>query len=235
MNLNPKLPQDANNNPYNRSMGIPICCNNKIVGSAAAFRDMIVFPQGRVFFGIMVENPSSTARLEIAIGDDFADQICMSLLPQGLVTFDNQTFGAYTDEDNGAIQTKLRAKLSTGAGTLASGTLTYVSNPTDGQTLVINGITYEWSSDGSTVPGRARVPIGGTASGSYGNLQVAIMNYDPNLTAVNGSGVITITSNFGGTDGNTIGLSAGTTTGATASGATLTGGSGGVTPIIHIW
>ena len=119
MNLNPKLPQDANNNPYNRSMGVPVCCNDKALGSATDFRDMIAFPPGRVFYGVMVENPSPSTRIEIAIGDDFADQVCMSILPQGLVTFDNQTFGAYLDEDNGDIQTKLRAKLSAASGTVS--------------------------------------------------------------------------------------------------------------------
>ena len=217
-------------------MGIPTCCNNKILGSANEFRDIFNFPESRVFTGIMIENPSTTVRVQVAIGTDFAEDTCIDLLPGGLVTFDGQTFGSFADETAGfQMATKLRAKLSTAVGSLASGTLTFSGQPSDGQILTINGIVYEWSDDASSAPGRVRVEIGATANDSYTNLSTAIANNDPNLTAMLVGSVVTLTSNFGGTDGNAMTLSVGTTSNVIASGATFAGGSGGVTPIFHIW
>lgn len=232
-NVNAKLPQDANNNPFNRAMGIPLCCNNKIVGSPDYFRDMIDFPVGRVFNGIMIENTSSSARLQIAIGDDFANQVCMDILPQGLVTFDQQTFGSFQDESADiAMSTKLRAKLSVLAGVLATGDITYSGQPTNGESFTMNGIVYEFSSDASVVPGRIKIDIGGSANATYDNLVTVVNDSDPNVVAVRALTVVTFTSSYGGTDGNAMTLT-GSVTNAVLTG--FSGGSGGVTPIIHIW
>ena len=236
MNTNPKLPQDANNNPFNRSMGTPVCCTTKIVGSSTQFRDMISLDPGRVYLGIMIENPSLTKRLQIAIGNDWASTTCIDLLPQGLATFDGQTFGFFADESTGIEQsTKLRAKLNAPEGTLATGTFTNSGQPSDAQTILINGIIYEWSADGSVVPGRVRVPILGTAALSYAQLRDRINDNDPNIIASLAGNILTITSNLGGSDGNQIPISIGTTSNVVASAAFLSGGTGGVTPIIHIW
>lgn len=232
-NINAKLPQDANNNPFNRAMGIPIVCNNKKLTAAAYFRDMIEFPVGRVFNGIMVENPSNVSRLQIAIGDDFANQICIDLLPQGLVTFDGQTFGAFQDE-SAAIEmsTKLRAKLSTIEGVLAQADITYSGQPANGETFVMNGVTYEFASDASVVPGRIKIDIGASADLTYDNAATVLNQTDPNVYVERLINVLTITSTYGGSDGNAMTLSGSITNAAITS---FAGGSGGVTPIIHIW
>lgn len=233
MNINAKLPQDANNNPFNRAMGVPICCNDKIVGSHNFFRDMINFDPGRVFNGIMIENPSNTARLQIAIGGDFADQICIDLMPQGLVTFDQQTFGSFQDESAGVpMTTKLRAKLSTPIGVLATADITYSGQPVNGETFVMNGITYEFSSDASVQPGRIKVDIGASADDTYDNAVDAVNESDPNVYADRTGPVVTMQSQFGGTDGNSMSIT-GSITDATIN--NFSGGSGGVTPVIHIW
>lgn len=233
MNINAKLPQDANNNPFHRAMGIPICCNNKIVGSGSYFRDMINFPIGRVFNGIMVQNPSNTNRLQIAIGDDFADQVCIDLLPQGLVTFDQQTFGAFEDESAGIqMSTKLRAKLSALEGVLAAGDITYSGQPNNGQTFTMNGVTYEFSSDASVAPGRVKIDIGASADDTYDYLVAVVNQTDPNVLASRLLTVVTLQSQYGGTDGNAMTIS-GTIANAVITG--FSGGSGGITPIIHIW
>lgn len=232
-NINAKLPQDANNNPFNRAMGIPLCCNNKIVGSGSFFRDMIEFPVGRVFNGIMIQNPSNTDRLQIAIGDDFADQVCIDLIPQGLVTFDQQTFGAFQDEAAGIqLSTKLRAKLTALNGVLASATIAYTGQPTNAQTFEMNGITYEFSNDASVSPGRVKINILGSADDTYDGLVNIVNETDPNVYASRSGGTVTFESQYGGTDGNAMSL---TGTIANASILSFAGGSGGITPIIHLW
>jgi hypothetical protein len=235
-NVNAKLPQDANNSPFNRAMGIPLCCRSKILGSGTYFRDMIDFPVGRVFNGMMVENPSTTLRIQIAIGDDFADDICIDLLPNGLVTFDAQTFGAFEDEA-ASIQmaTKLRAKLSGNSGVLATANFAFSGQPLNSEYVVLNGVTYEFSSDMSVTVGRIKVDIGAALSNTMTNFAAAVNSSDPNIVAVAAAAQTDFTSIFGGTDGNAMAINAGTASTATASGATFSGGSGGVTPIIHIW
>lgn len=236
MNVNAKLPQDANNNAFNRAMGIPLCCRSKILGSATYFRDMIDLPVGRVFNGFSIENPSSTSRIHVAIGDDFADDICVDLMPNGLMSFDAQTFGAFEDE-SATIQmsTKVRAKLGIASGVLAIADMAFAGQPADAEYCDINGITYEFSSDQSVAPGRIKVAVGASLAATIINFAAAVNSNDPNVIAVPAATQLDLTSAFGGTDGNAMTLSAGTVTNITASGATFAGGSGGVTPIIHIW
>lgn len=236
MNVNARLPQDANNNPFNRAMGVPICCRSKILGSGTYFRDMIDLPLNRVFTGIMIENPSSTLRLQIAIGDDFANDICIDLLPGGLATFDAQTFGAFEDEDASIqMSTKLRAKLSGNSGALATANFAFSGQPSNGEYLTLNGITYEFSSDQSVAAGRIKVDIGVSLAATMTNFAAMVNASDPNIVALAAAAQTDFTSIFGGTDGDAMTLDAGTVSAATASGATFSGGSGGVTPIIHIW
>lgn len=236
MNVNAKLPQDANNNAFNRAMGIPICCRSKILGSSSYFRDMIDLPVGRVFNGISVENQSNATRIHIAIGDDFASSICVDVMAYGLTSFDAQTFGAFEDE-SATIQmsTKVRAKLSVDSGVLATANLAFAGQPLDAEYCDINGITYEFSSDQSASPGRIKVVIGASLAATIVNFAAAVNGSDPNVIAVPAAAQLDLTSAFGGTDGNAMTLSAGTVTNITASGANFSGGSGGVTPIIHIW
>lgn len=181
----------------------------------------------------MIENPSNVARLQIAIGDDFANQICIDVLPQGLVTFDQQTFGSFQDESASIeMATKLRAKLSSASGALAAADITYSGQPTNGQTFTMNGIVYEFSNDASVSPGRIKIDIGASANATYDNLVDAVNDSDPNVFAVRTLTVVDITSNYGGTDGNAMSI---TGTIANAVITNFAGGSGGVTPIIHIW
>lgn len=236
MNVNAKLPQDANNNAFNRAMGIPLCCRNKILGSGSYFRDMIDLPVGRVFNGFSIENPSSTIRIQLAIGDDFADDICVDLMPNGLMSFDNQTFGAFEDESATIqVSTKVRAKLSANSGVLATANMAFAGQPGDGETCEIDGVTYEFSSDQSAEPGRIKVVIGASLAATIINFAAAVNGNDPNVIASPAATQLDLTSAFGGTDGNAMTLDAGTVSNITASGANFSGGSGGITPIIHIW
>jgi hypothetical protein len=230
------IPKDAQGAAFHRAMGVPRCSRTKILGSATKFIDIFDLTGDRVYTGISIQNPSTTARILIAIGEEFDEEVCIDVPPLGLYAFDNQSFGGMYDASSGlARQDKVRAKLDTLVGVLASGTIAYVNNPSDGQTVVINGRTYEFSSDSSAQSGRIYVPIGVSANDSFDNLADKIEDNDQALSAAASAGTLTLTSNLGGTDGNAITMVNGSLVGATFSGGTLAGGSGGVTPIIHIW
>jgi flagellar hook-associated protein 3 FlgL len=53
-------------------------------------------------------------------------------------------------------------------------TLTMGSLPTDGETVVINGITYEFDTDATTTPGNTSVAIGIDTDSTISNLEAAI-------------------------------------------------------------
>jgi hypothetical protein len=112
-------------------------------------------------------------------------------------------------------------------GARASGTVTIATNPAANSTIVINGVTITFVASGA-VAANSQVLIGATAAATATNLGAFL-----NETAIGGLGVVTatvattvvtITYRWHGTDGNTVTLAAGTS-GATVSGATLTGGS----------
>lgn len=230
------LPKDAQGQAINRSMGVPRVCRDRILGSATKFIDLFELDGDRVYHGIAIENRSTTARLLIAIGEEFVQTPCIDVPPLGLFVFDHQSFGGAFDVTTSmARHDRVRGRLSVASGVLATGTIAYVNNPSDGHTVVINGITYEFSSDASAQSGRVYVAIGATADDSFENLADAIEDNDQDLSAAAAAGTLTLTSNLGGTDGNAITMVNGSLVGATFSGGTLSGGSGGETPIIHIW
>jgi len=238
------LPKDSSGNSFNRAMGVPLVSDSTILGSATKYVDIFDISQypGRVFHGIMIENPSGVARVELGFTDAFGTDKSISIGPQALFTFDQQTFGSgFNDKSIAKEVTRIRAKLSLAVGVLATGTIDYSisGQPVNAMTVEINGTVYEFAGDASADPGRVRVDIGVDADASYTNLINAINAFDQSVTASIDTGldVVTITSNYGGTMGNAIAINDGgvNPTGATFSGATLAGGSGGVTPIIHIW
>lgn len=111
-------------------------------------------------------------------------------------------------------------------GTKASGTLTYVSNPSADNNIVVGGTTVTLKSS-NPVAANNEVLLGATLAETLTNLRDFInASTDLNLAKVTTSAtgtVLTITYNEYSTDGNSYTLSVGTS-GGTASGATLTGG-----------
>jgi hypothetical protein len=236
------LPKDDSGNVINRAMGTPVVEYQKYLSSATKFADIFDLTStalaNRVFCGIAIRNPSATVSILIAIGDNDASSACIVVPPSTFIAFDNQSFGNIFDEVDAAksIAKKVRARLDTLTGTLASGTIIYAGQPTNGQYLEVNGTEYEFTSDASAETGRVAVTIGASADLTYTALVTAINNNDFNVTAsINtGTDTVTITANIGGTTGNAITIADGDT-GATFSGATLASGAGGVLPQIHIW
>lgn len=110
------------------------------------------------------------------------------------------------------------------AGTAASGTVTYVGNPTNGQTIILDGVTWTFVTSGATgnqtnlgvslAATLTQLQLDLTASG---NASIQLANYAVSTT------VLTITYKTVGTAGNSYTLGAGTS-GGTVSAATLTGG-----------
>jgi hypothetical protein len=111
------------------------------------------------------------------------------------------------------------------SGTAASGTVTYSANPTNGQTLILDGVTWTFVTSGAT---GNETNLGGSLAATLtqlqldltasGNANIQLANYAVTAT------VLTITYKTVGAAGNTYSLGAGSS-GGTVSGPTLTGGS----------
>lgn len=127
------------------------------------------------------------------------------------------------------------ASLATTGGAVASGTILIATNPSNGDTIVVNGVTITFKTSASSA---YEVTIGGSAAATATAL-AAVLNAstDPAIAAAQytvASATVTVTfgaklfgaSGVKGTEGNEFTLAAGTA-GAkvTLSGATLTGGS----------
>lgn len=120
----------------------------------------------------------------------------------------------------------------------ASGTITLGSNPSAGDSVTIDGITFTFRS--GTVPTDGDVLLGTSLADTAVYLTRAINQAEGDGTAYNGtatrprvgasalSGVVTLTANARGAWGNTITLTK-SGAGITVSGATLTGGADGPT------
>lgn len=107
-------------------------------------------------------------------------------------------------------------------GTAASGTLTVGTNPTAGQTVIVNGVTITFRASGA-VASLNEVNVGAAAANTATNLAAFITAKFGDVTATAATSVVTITYKYKGTEGNEFTLAAGTAT-ITVSGATLTGG-----------
>lgn len=106
----------------------------------------------------------------------------------------------------------------------ASGSLTFAGNPTNGQTIVLNGVTWTFVTSGATgTQTNLGVSLAATLTqlasdlNASGNASIDVASY-----AISGSKLV-VTYKTVGTGGNAYTLAAGTS-GATPSGATLTGG-----------
>ena len=110
-------------------------------------------------------------------------------------------------------------------GTAATGTITVATNPTAGQTIIVNGETLTFRT--GSAPLANDVLIGAAAANTASNLAAKLnASTSPKLAVANYSvatTVVTVTYGMKGTEGNSFTLAAGTS-GATVSGATLTGG-----------
>lgn len=240
------IPRDAENAPFNRAMGLPVVSDSIILGSAVKYVDIFDLSSygDRCFIGLMIDNPSSTLQIQVAVGDDFSTTKVITCGANKLIALDELSFGYGFADQDGARSKKFRAKLSGASGTLATGSIDYSGGgtpiqPTDGMTVTINGTVYEFSSDTSAKPGRTIVTIGANADASWTNFKnkVNLTEQAVTLTIDTATDVVTITSNYGGASAIAYadGGDSGTVTGATFAGATTSGGSGGVTPIITIW
>jgi len=130
------------------------------------------------------------------------------------------------------------------SGTAASGSITFSQQPTDGQTVIINGVTFTFKASGATGDQANIGPtLGDTinnavaalnASGTAGLTTISFQAYPPSPGgAGQGSGAnqILLGVKAVGVAGNAYTLAAGTLPGVTFSGATLSGGTAAATAI----
>jgi hypothetical protein len=123
-----------------------------------------------------------------------------------------------------------------GGNQAASGSLTFLSNPSNGQYIVLNGVTWTFV---TTITSGPQILIGDDVTVTLAELAYQLNNYNStsiNVATYSVSGkILVITYKTSGPGGNAYTLNAGNAP-ATASGATLTGGStgGGATASITV-
>lgn len=242
-------PVDQRGLPIHRSMGLPVL-SELYLGSASQWA--IIFDlsnskhEARVFTGMSIRNPSSGSQVILAAIENLPDTPYqfMKIGIQQFWTLDNLMFGpGFTDESenpesSGYGKCKyILGKLDVAQGTQASMTIDYSGsgNPSDGDTITVDGYVFEFSDDQSVAPGRYKVTLGGSADVSWQNF-VTVLNLAQRsvfATINTGTDIVTLTANLGGTSGNGIAVSD-SGTGATLSGSTA-GGTGGVLVTHHIW
>lgn len=110
-------------------------------------------------------------------------------------------------------------------GGKASGTVQLATNPLDSETVIINGVTVTFKT--TVVDASTQVEIGATANDTAANLKDFLdKSTTPKLALANytvATNTVTVTYKWYGTEGNDFTLAAGTS-GATVSGANLSGG-----------
>jgi hypothetical protein len=119
------------------------------------------------------------------------------------------------------------ATLTQTGGTKASGTVTITTNPSDGETIIINGVTITFKT--AVANNQTQVLIGASSAATATNLSNFInATSNPLLSLVDASpstNVVTLTYEFVGVEGNTFTTVTGTAAAkVTMGGATLTGG-----------
>ena len=118
-------------------------------------------------------------------------------------------------------------------GAFATGTVTFTTNPTNGLTIVLNGITWTFVSSGATgfqtnIQGSLALTLQQLAGDLNGSLNTGI-----SLCSYSASGtVLTVTAKNYGTAPNSYTLAVGTAASA-VSGATLAGGTAGSTQDVY--
>jgi hypothetical protein len=184
----------------------------------------------RVFFGgenlgftkggVEVEVMTNTSKINVdQLGDTDIDEILRGrmirikcpLAESSLALLQRMLPGA-TNVDSG--------------GTKATGTITISTNPANGETIVVNGVTFTFR---TAAPYPYDVLIGATATDTATNLAAKLNAYPDTRISVAtytpAAAVVTVQYKTAGTEGNAYTLVTGTAAAkVTMSGATLTGG-----------
>lgn len=250
-NTKQSIPVDQRGHAIHRAMGLPLLERNLYLGSATYWTPVFNLNQDkyitRAFTGLAVRNPSASSGILLAaVGIDQngvpelgSEYSFLEVGVQQYFTLDRLMFGpGVVDESEEFFTRYILAKLTVAQGTNASGTIGYAATqPSDGDSFDINGVNYEFSDDGSGTGSQDHiVDIGASADITYTNLvnKINAVQYEVRASINTGTDTVTLTATAGGTTGNSIAL-VDNGTGATLSGATLAGGTGGVLPSFHIW
>lgn len=146
----------------------------------------------------------------------------------GIPVIVNGNFVAFLITNQGALYQPTDTITITSGGVAATGTYTFVANPTDSQTIILNGVTWTFKTTPTTT---SQTKIGINLATTLGQLAADLTSSGNTLlTAASYSiatgTVLNITYNQLSTTGNAYTLAAGTY-GGSVSGATLSGGTNG--------
>lgn len=134
------------------------------------------------------------------------------------------------------VATMPGASLVTTGGAAATGTLTVTTNPTAGQTLLVNGVTLTFKATGTAVKALNEIDLGANANATATNIADFVKtSYSLSgiLDASATTATVTLTARYKGLDGNSITTVQGTATGITVAQATLAGGTEPTTAYIQ--
>jgi len=146
----------------------------------------------------------------------------------GVPIIQNGNFVGFEIYDGGKNYANTDTIAITTGGAKATGTYTFSGNPTDAQTIILNGVTWTFK---TTVSGAAQTKIGANVAATLTQL-AADLATSPNALitvasySVSSGTILNITYGQTGTGGNAYTLAAGTY-GGVVSGATLSGGASG--------
>lgn len=125
------------------------------------------------------------------------------------------------------VATMPGAVLTETGGAAATGTITIATQPTAGQTILINGVTITFRATGTAKLVDNEVDLGASAAATCTNL-AAFINASYTLSGIISASatttVVTVTAKYKGLDGNLITIANGTATVPTYSAGTLTAG-----------
>lgn len=128
------------------------------------------------------------------------------------------------------------ATLHAATGGQATGTITIATNPSDGETITVNGVTIEFATSAVT-PTEVTIGVSATATATALAAKLnASTNPALNVATYTPSGtVVTVEFDAVGTAGNAFTIVTGTAAGkVTMSGATLTGGTAGAPAYVEV-
>lgn len=169
--------------------------------------------------GVEVSVSTETYKVEVdqfgktPVSELIMGRSVMARVPMAETTLDNM------------VRVMPGATLVETGGTAATGTITVTTNPTAGQTVIVNGETFTFRT--GSAPLANDVLIGAASANTASNLAAKLnASTSPKVALANytvATATVTVTYGSKGTEGNTFTLAAGTSA-ATVSGATLTGG-----------
>lgn len=235
--------------PILRAIGVPVLFdgrgNNFNLGVANKWVTLfnLLTPinyNDRVFIGLSIYNPNPTNPVYLAFEAVTGSEVKSVVVEPGAdFALDALLFGpGHMDKWTTKVCNLVRAMIPANVGVPASGTATYVSNVSAGNSFTLGANTYTFYA--TAVPtyqpaNTIGILLGASLAASLTNAVAAINAADANVTATASGTVLTITSNWTGTAMNSYAFADISTGGTFTGSGTLASGTLGVQVDAVLW